>query len=121
MKITNFGMPRMAKNYIDLESINDISNKLRESYVKIDEDTISIYMKDDSDLGNIMRLIKEKCEFITRGGGKYRVYEYELGYSELENSGHIFLITIDDKDYYCIIQSICNIENGDLHINFRII
>lgn len=119
MKITNIGMPEMTKNYVDSEVISDVVSKLRESYVKIDDDVISIYMKDYPEIGSCMRLIKEKCEPITRGGGKYRVYEYELGYTE--NSGHIFLIAIDDKDYYCTIQSICNLENGDLHIEFRII
>ncbi len=119
MKITNIQLPEMSKHYLQFSEIEDLALKLEESYIKIDGENISIYMKDDPEVGDYMRLIKEKCEPITKGGGKYRVYEYELGYSE--NTGHIFLIAIDGKDYYCTIQSVCNIENGDLHLEFRII
>ena len=119
MKITNIHIPDMTKHYIGYLDLQNLSAKLAESYVKLDEEKISIYMKDDPEISKFMRLIKEKCEPITIGNGKFRVYEYELAYSE--NSGHIFMIAVDGKDYYCTLESVYNIENGDLHIEFRII
>ena len=119
MKIVNVHVPDMASNYLPFGEISILANKLADSYSKIEDDTISIYMKDDSMVSSHLRLIKEKCEMITKGGGKFHVYEYELGVSD--NTGHIFLIDTEEKRYYCTIQSIRNIENGDLHIDFHII
>lgn len=119
MKITNVHVPDMTKHYLQFAEIEILASRLAESYVKISEDCISIYMKDDPAISSYMRLIKEKCEIITRGGGSCHAYEYELDCSD--NTGHIFLIGVDDKNYYCTIQSVTNMENGDLHLDFHII
>jgi hypothetical protein len=119
MKITNIHIPEMAQQYMGCLDMQSIAEKFSEAFIKVEEDRLTVYMKDDPYIGDIMRLIKEKTEPITIGNGKFRAYEYELGYTE--NTGHIFLIAVEGKDYYCTLDSLYHSENGDLHIEFRII